>query len=333
MVTALPFRSPLGPPPELPSQPVRRRDQIAPGEIAARLKFVEIALYTDAASGAFLPLRRNLIVSCSAAVALVAAMIVMGLRLGPYVRGRQLEQQLALAREVQQELLPLGGTSVKDLDIAGACIPAEAVGGDLYDIFPAGEQRVALLLGDVSGKGLSAALLMGLVHGALRSSGWFQTREEHESFCRRLNELLCVRTSGERFTSLFSCYYDIDAGRLYYLNAGHLPPLLFSSSGPEHTIQRLPDGGPVLGLLPEAKYSQGSESFRPGDLLLLYSDGIVEATNSAGEEFGEDRLCAVTTAHRDAPAGEIHREILNQVRLFLGQASPHDDLTLLVVRA
>ena len=336
LVTVLPFRVPLGRPVTNSGQmkgPARRRPEPSGQTPGARLRLAEIALYPDAVSGAFGPLRRNLIISCSAALALVASMIIMGLRLGPYVRGRQLEQQLALARKVQQELLPVKGSSIEILDFAGECVPAEAVGGDFYDIFPVEQQRVALLLGDVSGKGLSAALLMGLVLGALRSSSWFATPEEHEASFRRLNELLCTRTSGERFTTLFSCYYDIGAGILHYVNAGHLPPILVASNGTENKIYRLPDGGPVLGLLPGADYSQGSAPFRPGDLLLLYSDGIVEAANSAGEEFGEERLCAITVKNRVQSAHQIRNEILTQVRSYLSRRPPHDDLTLLVVRA
>jgi len=176
---------------------------------------------------------------------------------------------------------------------------------------------------------------MGLVHGAGRSSSWAGSRIEHEEASQKLNDLLCMRTAVERFASLFWCYYDPAENQLRYVNAGHLPPFVVTGANgsAEPRLERLEDGGPVLGVIPGAMYRQGSVEFRAGDMLVLYSDGVVEASNAANEEFGEERLARLVLANRKRPAIEIRDEILRQVRAFVGGEQFQDDLTLLVVRA
>jgi sigma-B regulation protein RsbU (phosphoserine phosphatase) len=175
---------------------------------------------------------------------------------------------------------------------------------------------------------------MGLLHGAVRSSYWAGNGAQHEEASRRLNELLCTRTSVERFASLFWCYYDPEAQVLRYVNAGHLPPLVVrcNGAGPAQ-LRRLEEGGPVLGVISEARYRQGEMAFLPGDLLVMYSDGVVEAADANEEEFGEKRLTSVIQHNSSRSSQEIRDEILRQVREFLGGEVPHDDLTLLVARA
>jgi len=298
---------------------------------------VETALYWDSADNEFIgELRRNLIIQVSAAIALLVAMAFLGLRFPAYLHGKQLEQQLALARSVQQTLLPSASPDCGRLDVAARCDPAWQVGGDFYDVFLTEQDRVAMLLGDVSGKGLPASLLMGLVQGAVRSSPWAGGSPAHEAATRQLNDLLYMRTSVERFASLFWCYYDPHEKSLRYINAGHLPPIaLVGGNGKrEPRLERLEHGGgPVLGVIPGATYQQGSVEFGAGDILVLYSDGVVEATNAADEEFTEERLSRLIVANRKKPATEIRDEILRQVRLFVGGEQVQDDLTLLVVRA
>jgi sigma-B regulation protein RsbU (phosphoserine phosphatase) len=258
---------------------------------------------------------------------------IIGLRFGHYMRGKHLEQQLSLARSVQTDLLPSGSPVSKSLDFSAACIQASEVGGDFYDVFEVENGQSALMLGDVSGKGISAALLMGVIHGAVRSSCWTDSAISHEESSRRLNLLLCAKTASERFASLFSCYFDPETARLSYVNAGHLAPLLVRRSGPaELQVQRLDDGGPVLGLLPSAKYEQGSVSIEPGDLLVMYSDGILEAQGPDQEEFGEGRVLEVIRQNWTKSPGEIRDAILKNVTTFLDGEQPHDDQTLLVVR-
>ncbi|MCL5745072.1 MAG: PP2C family protein-serine/threonine phosphatase [Acidobacteria bacterium] len=295
--------------------------------------FIEIAQYRDSASTAFGRLRSDLAVSSLAALGLVGSMIVLWLRFPHYVRGKQLERQTELARQVQRDLLPSGNVVLEKLDFAAECAPAQQVGGDFYDAFSDGQGRIALVLGDVSGKGLPASVVVGLLLGAVRASGWMGGGAEHESASRRLSELLRTRTSLERFASLFWCYYESTAQVLHYVNAGHLPPMLVRrTEGGELEIQRLTEGGPVLGLLKDADYRQGHAAVRPGDLLVLYSDGVVEAESASGEQFDEARLLAVLRGNWGRTAAEIRDEMLGQVHKFLDKGQAQDDLTLVVVR-
>lgn len=347
LVTLRPFRYRLGiqragpefrEPPPRPPQPGGGRPSEA-GQPPApprgpRMNLLEIALHWHSVDTELASLRRNLIVSVSAALALVAAMVVLGLRLNHYVRGKQLEQQLELARRVQQDLLPANSRFPDSVDVAAVCDPAWQIGGDFYDIFPVDRERVVMLLGDVSGKGLPAALVMGLLHGAVRSTPWAGDCTGHEEALRRINELLCTRTSVERFATMFWCYYDPARQALCYVNAGHLPPFLATCNGSgQPELKRLEEGGPVLGVIPTAQYRQGEMNFQPGDVLVIYSDGVVEATNPAGDEFGEARLSAIIRENHARPVAEIRDEILRQVRAFAGGEEQQDDLTLVVVRA
>jgi sigma-B regulation protein RsbU (phosphoserine phosphatase) len=205
------------------------------------------------------------------------------------------------------------------------------VGGDFYDVYVS-DGRIAMVLGDVAGKGLPAALLMGLVHGGIRSSPWVGSAAAHETASVRLNELLYARTSVERFVSLFWGYYDAGARTLSYVNAGHWPPLLVRGQEPD-TVGRLEEGGPVLGILPKARFRQGKALLANGDVLVIFSDGVVEAANRHEHDFGEERLRALVAANRTRSAPEIVDQILSAVRDFVGQEEVSDDLTLLVVRS
>jgi len=294
---------------------------------------VEIAIYLNGVSTRFGPLRQNLIVGCSAGFALLAAVIVIGIRFRNYLRGKQVEEQLAMARLVQFDLLPPGKLLTRDLEFAAQCVPAWQVGGDFYDAFETDDHQIALILGDVSGKGLSAALVMGVVQGAVHASSGTGPAANHEQSAERLNQLLCMKTARERFVSLVWCYFDPLASTLGYINAGHLPPLLIrqTTSG-SFEVQRLDEGGPVLGVLPGATYRQTQVAIQPGDLLVVFSDGISEAANALDEEFGEDRILEAVRENWAASPTEICDAVLAKVRTFLGKELPHDDQTLMVVR-
>ncbi len=294
---------------------------------------VEIAIYLNGVSTRFGPLRQNLIVGCSAGFALLAAVIVIGIRFRYYLRGKQVEEQLAMARLVQFDLLPPGKLLTRDLEFAAQCVPAWQVGGDFYDAFETDDHQIALILGDVSGKGLSAALVMGVVQGAVHASSGTGPAANHEQSAERLNQLLCLKTARERFVSLVWCYFDPLASILGYINAGHLPPLLVrqTASG-SFEVQRLDEGGPVLGVLPGATYRQTQVAIQPGDLLVVFSDGISEAANARDEEFGEDRILEAVRENWTAAPTEICDAVLARVRTFLGNELPHDDQTLMVVR-
>ncbi len=294
---------------------------------------IEIAIYLNGVSTRFGPLRQNLIVGCSAAVALWAAVVVIAFRFRNYLRGKQVEEQLAMARLVQFDLLPPGKLLTRDLEFAARCVPAWQVGGDFYDAFETDAHQIALILGDVSGKGLSAALVMGVVQGAVHASNVTGPASNHEQSTERLNQLLCMKTARERFVSMVWCSFDPIASVLGYINAGHLPPLLVrQKTDGSFEVERLEEGGPVLGVLPGATYRQARVAIQPGDLLVVFSDGILEAANARDEEFGEARILAAVEENWAGSPTEICDAVLAKVRTFLGKELPHDDQTLMVVR-
>jgi hypothetical protein len=293
---------------------------------------VQVALYEDSLSAPFSRLRRNAIVSASAALTLLVALALIGARAAAYVRGTQLEVQMELAREVQRDILPAASAQPGDLDVAAECLPASHVGGDFFDIVRLPGERVSFVVGDVSGHGVSAALLMGVIHGAMSNPPW-GAAEDPDRAAVRLNDLLLAKSSGERFASLFWCSYDPTSQVLQYLNAGHLPALrLWQDVDGTWHRDRLADGGPVLGILPAATYRTASVPAHAGDLLVLFSDGITEAPNRREEQFGEERLTAVVQQTRELPARAICDAILAAVRAFMGDRPAPDDQTLLVVR-
>lgn len=322
-------------PPQMRRPPSDPADELRPParEERAPPEFLETAIYLDGVSVHFGTLRVNLVIGTSAGMALLAAVIVLGLRFPHYMRGKHVEEELALARRVQLDLFPSEKAEHVSLPFAARCVPARHVGGDLYDVFETDDGEVALVLGDVSGKGLPAALLMGVVQGAVRASCGTGAAANHEQAAERLNHLLCMKTARERFVSLFWCFFDRQASVLRYINAGHLPPLLVHcQSGAEPRIVRLDEGGPVLGLLPGARYRQAVEPVSPGDLLIVFSDGILEATNAQDDEFGEEAILNAVEKHSHQPPAEICAAVLEDVRRFLAGLPPHDDQTLLIVR-
>lgn len=253
---------------------------------------VEVATPLSAADKATLwPIRRNLVINLASALLLLTVGLT-GWGFRSYVRGKQLEQQVEIAWQVQANLLPGNTQPVRGVEVAVEYQPAQEVGGDFYDTFDTG-QGLALVIGDVSGKGISAALLMGVIHGAVRSSAWTDSRTSHKRETAELNRLLCERLSGDRFASMFWSYCDADHSAVHYVNAGHCAPILIGVRNGKAEIQRLDVGGPVLGLLSAAAYTQLRAEIQSGDVMVLYSDGLVEAMNASGEEFGETRLTAL----------------------------------------
>ena len=294
--------------------------------------YVEMALFPDSVSGSFASLRRNLIIGVSASFALMAALVLIAVRFPHYLKGQQIERELDLARRVQADLLPSAETISPYVDFSAECISAWQVGGDFCDVFHVAEDRTAVVLGDVSGKGISAALLMALVHGAIHSVSWTRSTQDHVNSSRQLNTLLCQKTATERFTSLFWGYFDPQRSTIQYINAGHLPPLLIRKANNELEIHRLEAGGTVMGLLPGANFQQGEDYVAPGDLLVAFSDGVVEATSPSGEEFGDKRLIAVIHELWDASASDIRNAIHVRLKQFTENAPVDDDQTLIVAR-
>jgi hypothetical protein len=299
--------------------------------------FVEIGVYQDALSASFARLRRNAAISAAAALALLVSVSLITLRLGPYVRGKQLEAQMDAARQVQLDLLPVADRSLlatADVgsNIAAHCVPAWQVGGDFYDIVTL-PGDITFVIGDVSGHGISAALLMGLIHGAMSAPPWGETGNDPDRAAARLNQLLVAKSSGERYASLFWCAYEPASGVLRYLNAGHPPPIWARRTAQASwTIERFTQGGPVLGVLASATYDLTSVETCDGDLVVLFSDGIIEAVNRRDEPFGEDRLIAIVRQRAGGNARTVCDAILDGVRAFSDGRPAQDDQTLLVVR-
>jgi len=294
---------------------------------------LEVAVYLNSVSASFASLRQNLITGVSASLALMGALVILVLRFPKYLRGQQVQGQMELARRVQADLLPKRESNLSNFDFAAECIPAGDVGGDFCDMFRIGDNRTAFILGDVSGKGISAALLMALIHGAIQSMSWTRSAQDHENATRSLNELLCRKTATERFSTLFWGYFDPKTSILRYINAGHLPPLLIRTGEFGNLeVLRLETGGPVLGLIPDMSFSQGQLVIRKGDVLVAFSDGIVEAPNFNSEEFGERRLIdAIRDGWNNSACG-IRNSVLDRVRSYMNDGQAVDDQTLMVVR-
>lgn len=294
--------------------------------------FVELASFATSASPVAWITRWRLILGTTAGVALLAALVVLTVRHRRHRAAQRMEAQMTIAREVQHGLLPPDAVAVKDFQLAAGWLPAASVSGDFYDVMEVPEQGAAFVFGDVSGKDVPAAMLASVIQGTVRASAWTRSAAEHKQATEQLNRLLCERSSQERFASLFWGYFDAPTGLLHYVNCGHCAPLLFRASPQGADVLRLCEGGPVLGLLPGARFEQGVERLEQGDVLVLYSDGIVEAANANGEEFGEDRLAAVIKASRHLEPDTIRDRVLQAVRQFTGTDYLDDDRTLLAIR-
>lgn len=240
---------------------------------------------------------------------------------------RRTAHEMAIAKEVQSKLFPQRQPHLKTLEYAGACIQARAVGGDYYDYLDLGKGRLGLVVGDVAGKGIAAALLMANLQANLRSQ-YAMALDNLETLLKSVNKLFYQNTPLESFATLFFAEYRDDNRRLRYVNCGHLPPLLLR---PDRTIVRLEANSTVLGMFEEWECSTAEVELHPGDTLVLYSDGVPEARSDEGEEFGEHRLAELLrgNAHLKAPA--LLKTLIESVKAFSGREQ-EDDITLVVAR-
>jgi serine phosphatase RsbU (regulator of sigma subunit)/catechol 2,3-dioxygenase-like lactoylglutathione lyase family enzyme len=255
---------------------------------------------------------------------------------------RRTAQELEIAKQVQSRLFPQIHPEAKTLEYAGLCLPARQVGGDYFDFLDLGQhklgqhklgqqqqghQQLGLVIGDVSGKGIAAALLMANLQANLRSQSALAL-DRPELLLQSVNRLFYENTIDSAYASLFFALYDDHEQRLRYANCGHLSGLVLRA---DNTCQRLDSTGTLLGLFPQWDCSIGECTLFPGDILALYTDGITEAYNDAGEEFGEQSLIERLRQHRDLPCHTALTAIAEKVRSF-NSREQHDDITLILAK-
>jgi phosphoserine phosphatase RsbU/P len=262
----------------------------------------------------------------------------------------RLQSELEIAHEVQAQLFPqvISGTST--LELYGICRPARIVSGDYYDFLSYGPEQVGIAVGDISGKGISAALLMATIHSAVRayeqeqlvsvSAAAYGTDNRLAAIAARvappsagqmlllLNRHLFQSTQPEKYATLFLGFYDDHKHRLTYSNAGHLPPIILSREG---TVRRLETGGTVVGLFPDCEYQEESVELYPGDIFIAFSDGMTEPENEFGE-FGEQRLIETIAAYRHLPLSRITEHAVSAIQDWIGSTEQPDDITLVLAR-
>jgi len=250
---------------------------------------------------------------------------------------QRLENELSIAHEVQQQLFPHALPKLPGVELEAICRPARVVSGDYYDFIRITPTRLAIALADISGKGISAALLMASVQAALRSDV-LRYREGHldhhpsqlhtDEIVSHLNRHLFRNTTDERYATFFFAVYDTETRRLSYTNAGHLPPLYISGGH----VERLETGGMVVGLFNEVPFAQGTIDIDPGGLLIAYSDGLIEPENVYGEEFGTDRLIEVAVENQNASPTVIAEAMMRAAEEWSGSPEQADDMTVVVAR-
>jgi sigma-B regulation protein RsbU (phosphoserine phosphatase) len=268
---------------------------------------------------------------------------------------QRLEGELAIAQEVQAQLFPRQVTELESLEVHGFCRPARTVSGDYYDFLTASSHKLILAVGDISGKGISAALLMATIHSAVRAysveslpqmrepvavgaiagagrimAAWPEGIEiSPGALLGLLNHQLYESTPPEKYATLFLGIYDGRSHQLTYSNGGHLPPILIGRDG---TVRRLEAGGTVVGLFDNMIYDEGAVEMHPGEIFLAYSDGVTEPENEFGE-FGEERLIELVSANRRLPLVQISQTVTAAVDDWIGDNEQPDDITLVLARA
>jgi sigma-B regulation protein RsbU (phosphoserine phosphatase) len=266
----------------------------------------------------------------------------------------RLQSELAIAQEVQAQLFPKAMSSTETLELYGLCRPARIVSGDYYDFLPYGSEQIGIAVGDISGKGISAALLMATIHSAVRAyeqeqlttvsafhalqqsttSGSVALAIRHappQSACNvlwLLNRQLFKSTPPEKYATMFLGFYDGHSRQFTYSNAGHLPPLILSADG---SVSRLETGGTVVGLFDNMEYEEATVEMNPGDIFVAFSDGITEPENEFGE-FGEERLIETIASYRHLPLERITDHVIAAVQDWIGSTEQPDDITLVLAR-
>jgi sigma-B regulation protein RsbU (phosphoserine phosphatase) len=244
------------------------------------------------------------------------------------IEKQRMEDELLIARDIQKGLLPSVLPVVPGIDIAAANFSSKQVGGDYYDVVPLDEHRYILAIGDVSGKGTPAALLMANIQATIRALVPLQL--SLSELTARVNNLMCQNTGGNKFVTFFWGALDHRSRTLRYVNAGHNHPYLLHSDG---SMERLDKGGMILGVLETLiPYEEGEVELRGGDLLVLFTDGVSEAMNPANQEYGEDRLEAMVRGAGDQDARALIEAIHKDIQVHAAGAPQSDDITMMVIR-
>jgi serine phosphatase RsbU (regulator of sigma subunit)/pSer/pThr/pTyr-binding forkhead associated (FHA) protein len=260
----------------------------------------------------------------------VAAVRIEQTRFAEMEQVRQiLARELDQAADIQRQYLPAGPPTIQGLDIAGYNAPCHTVGGDYYDFFPYPNNRVGLVLGDVSGKGMPASLLMMGLQARVQVMA--EEPRDLANVMTRLNRFTSAKCPLGRFITLFFAIVDGESGAIACCNAGHNPPLLVRSGGTWSEL-KVPNWGPVIGIIPDFQYTAADSHLDPGDLLIMYSDGVTEAANTAGRDFDVKGLAAAVVANRTRPAAEIVKAVTQSLADFTLGAAQYDDITLIVAR-
>ena len=240
----------------------------------------------------------------------------------------RLENELSIAREVQTQLFPRELPVLPGLELAAICRAARVVSGDYYDFVKLGDSKLGLAIADISGKGISAALLMASLQAALRGQAILDGHRSTAQVVETLNRHLFLNTSDDRYATLFYAEYDSLSGTLRYTNAGHCAPF-FVCDG---QVKKLDEGGTVVGLFDHADYQEGTISAESGGLLVAFSDGLLEPENVYGEEFGPTRLAAEVLRLHELPAESLAENLLASVEQWAGTPEQADDMTVIVAR-
>ncbi|MGH7185381.1 MAG: PP2C family protein-serine/threonine phosphatase [Pseudomonadota bacterium] len=285
-------------------------------------------------------------------VAAQLALVIENSRLAErMVAEERLRRELALAAEVQRRLLPERPPDNVAVELAGFCQPARGVGGDYYDFITFDNQQLGIAIADVAGKGIAAALLMSTVQATLRSlsvggAGHGYANGSLADMVATLNRLLCNSTGGANYVTFFYAQFDQTTRRLAYVNAGHNPPFFFRANpgranpgrtspgcaGPGNEFRELNTGGRFVGMFENCSYEQEIVQMQPGDVLIAFTDGLPEALDAGGEEFGESKIQAALAATASLPVNEIRDEMVRRVTGWVADAPQHDDLTFIVMK-
>jgi sigma-B regulation protein RsbU (phosphoserine phosphatase) len=280
-------------------------------------------------SGTDLRLLKSVAVQTGLALANAQLTSAMALEVA---RSAKMSREVEIAREVQERLFPQRMPNVPGLDCCGRCRTALGVGGDYYDFLALPDGRLGVALGDVSGKGIAAALTMASLQASLRADA---TRAGNDiaGLVTRVNQMVYDASAEDRYATFFYAEYNPASRRLVYVNGGHCAPMLFRNLGHGRTVERLDQGGgPVVGLMPDCPYEQAEVSVAPGDMLVIYTDGISEAMNRELEEWGEDRVMEAVRTCVGLSSEETIVRIMQAADAYAAGAPQHDDMTLVVLR-